>query len=108
CALFFISSLALAYVYAKRAEVTSVVGGGSVIEQTGNGNSVDSEIPGIDSVPSSDDGVPVIGGDDGLPTIESSVPEALQSVDGAQQAAGDAIDDAVEAIEQETPAIPQQ
>ena len=58
CIVFFVSSLSLAYIYAKRAEVNSVVDQPSVLEQVEE----ESEVPVLD-VPDSE-----------LPSIETEVP----------------------------------
>ena len=67
CVVFFISSLTLAYVYAQRAESDSVIGGGSVIEQS-------TEIPLIEGndIPAIDDELPTI--EDNADAIEAEVP----------------------------------
>ena len=86
CAVFFISSLSLAYIYAKRSESASVVTSGSVIAQPTTSIETDNELPTID----------------GLPTIESEVPESSNELPIIESTTGD-----VEALEEETPAIPE-
>ena len=110
CAVFFISSLSLAYLYAKRAESSSVVGGNSVIQS--------SEVPTIDEQePSIDTGVPTIGEDENeAPSTDAEIPsieggEQAAVVDAAEQAVedvSDAANEAVEAVSEEIPAVPEQ
>jgi len=80
CATFFLTSLALAYVYAKRAELNSVVAP-SVIEQQVE----ESDIPTVEvDTPESD--VPVIGADD-IPEVplDASGEVIEQAADAAQE-----------------------
>jgi len=80
CATFFLTSLALAYVYAKRAESNSVVAP-SVIEQQVE----ESDIPTVEvDTPESD--VPVIGADD-IPEVplDASGEIIEQAADAAQE-----------------------
>ena len=78
CAVFFISSLSLAYIYAKRADSSSVVTNGSVIEQTAPVET-DNEIPSIE----------------GLPTIENETTESNSELP------------VIESTEEQAPAIPE-
>jgi len=71
CAVFFISSLSLAYIYAQRNVTTSVVEP-SVIEQ-------ESEVPTIDTVPSVESEVPEVDIESGVPTITDDTSEVLES-----------------------------
>ena len=78
CLVFFVSSLALAYVYAQRADSSSVIGNDSVIEQTIN----------VDDIVPNEGGVPSIPGTEKLPdaSIESEIPfipDAVESIEGA-------------------------
>lgn len=108
CAAFFISSLSLAYVYAKRAESTSVVGAKSVIES--------SEIPSIESeMPTNGSEVPTIEGDaNEALLIDSEVPiiegdsASADSISDAAEEAVDAAADAIDAVSDEVPAIQEQ
>jgi len=80
CATFFLTSLALAYVYAKRAESNSVVAP-SVIDQQVE----ESDIPTVEvDTPESD--VPVIGADD-IPEVplDASGKVIEQAADAAQE-----------------------
>ena len=72
CTVFFLSSLGLAYTYAKRGESSIVES--SVIEQV-------SEIPTID-VPQveSTTEIPVISGDSDIPQVEEAIEEVKQKV----------------------------
>ena len=86
CVVFFISSLALAYVYAQRADSNSVIGSDSVIEQT------------VDIVPIADDVIPSVPGVDNITPTEStdlSVPSIPPTSS-----------DVIEAIEAEAGAVP--
>lgn len=85
CAVFFISSLALAYIYAQRGSSNSVVEP-SVIEQT-----IDSEVPTIDQpeIDADDDSVPVI--DEAEASLESAV---------------EGVSEQLEAVSEEIPAAP--
>ena len=69
CTVFFISSLALAYVYAKRADNNSVVEQSSVIEQTQQVEQ--SEIPSIDDLSTGDE----------VPTIPNAEVDTTQEAD---------------------------
>lgn len=75
CVVFFVSSLTLAYVYAKRAESSSVITSGSVIEQS-------SEIPSIEGseAPSIDNEVPTI--EESVEAIEAEIPAIESAVEG--------------------------
>ena len=93
CAAFFISSLALAYVYAKRAESTSVVGTQSSLVTP----VIESELPTIEGE-----------------AVESDASDNIPVIEGLQEAADDAIEatqesasDAIEAIETEMPVVPE-
>ena len=59
CVVFFITSLALAYIYAKRADISSVVDTGSVIEQSIDASSEESDVPTIENI-ESDSEVPSV------------------------------------------------
>lgn len=92
CALFFISSLTLAYIYSNRNANDSVVGSGSVIQDSTNDAS--QEIPSVD-----DGSVPVIEGD--LQTIPDagSIPEVNsvpEVIEGASEAINEASDSTLE------------
>jgi len=83
CAVFFISSLSLAYVYAKRAELDSVVSGQSVIDSTLDAPAIESELPTIDGeLPTLDQA------DDSdvseIPVIESSAENAAQAAEAIE------------------------
>ncbi|MEM7359506.1 MAG: preprotein translocase subunit SecG [Pseudomonadota bacterium] len=98
CVVFFVTSLSLAYVYAKRAETNSVVQNQSVIES--------SEVPAIeDELPTIEGEVPSVDGE--LPTIDSEIP-VIEGPDGAEEQVQEAANDALEALEQEVPDVPQQ
>ena len=88
CAVFFISSLSLAYTYAKRSESASVVTSGSVIEQSATPVEADNEIPSIE----------------GLPIIESEAPESNSELPVIESSG--AIEE-VESLEEELPVIPE-
>ena len=81
CAVFFISSLSLAYLYAQRADLNSVIEQSVIVP--------DSEIPSLDI------DAPVVEDESTIPSID---------VDEASDAAQDI--DAVEAIEDSVPEIP--
>ena len=70
CAVFFISSLSLAYVYAQRAESSSVVSGASVIEQSSELPSIDNEVPSITPEQAIEGEIPAIEGE--TPQIDSA------------------------------------
>lgn len=72
CVVFFISSLSLAYVYAKRADINSVVENRSVLEQTTE--ELDSEVPTLDNVP-------VEADDSEVPTIEATNEQEVPVID---------------------------
>ena len=74
CATFFISSLALAYVYAQRAETSSVVGGTSVIEQSSEVPVIDNEVPSITAEETIESEIPAIEGE--IPQIDTA--EAIE------------------------------
>ena len=119
CAVFFISSLSLAYVYAQRAESNSVVGEKSVIESS-EIPSIEGEMPTDGSdVPTLENDVNEVIGSDGneVPSIDSEVPiiqggsAATEASDAINDAAGEAVDtaiDAVEAASDEVPTIQEQ
>ena len=113
CLAFFVSSLALAYVYAQRADSSSVIDGDSVIEQTIN----------VDEITPAENGVPTIPGVENLPEVPSesdlpSIPDAANNaveaveevgqdaVEAVQDAAGEVIDAAESAVE-EVPEVPE-
>jgi preprotein translocase subunit SecG len=81
CAAFFISSLALAYVYAKRAEATSVVDNQSSLITP----AVESELPTIEAE-----------------AVETDASGDIPAIEGLQEASSDAI----EAIETQIPVVP--
>ncbi len=88
CTIFFISSLSLAYIYAKRSDSASVVTSGSVIDQSATAVETDNEIPSIE----------------GLPTIESEAPESdseLPIIESTDEVEAD------ESLEEELPVIPE-
>lgn len=93
CAVFFISSLALAYIYAQRGTSNSVVEP-SVIEQ-----SSDSEVPTIETDVSTEGDVPTIEADTSVPSVD--VPESIEA------AADDAVEQ-LEAASEEVPAVPEE
>ena len=93
CAAFFISSLALAYVYAKRAESTSVVDSQSSLVAPLN----QSELPTIEGEAVETD----MSGD--IPVIEGLQEAADDVIDANQESASDVI----EAIETEIPVVPE-
>ena len=109
CLIFFVSSLALAYVYAQRADTSSVIDSDSVIEQTIN----DTEV-----VPTQD-GVPTIPGVENTPETPSeselpSIPNVVETLEEAGQEAIEAVEetasDAIDAVEnaaEEVPAVPE-
>ena len=104
CAVFFISSLSLAYLYAEQAESSSVVVDQSVIDET------DEASPADDSIPSIEGELPAIEGevqsDEGqIPTIEGEVP-AIEDDGAAVKEAGAAAEDAATAIESAAEAVP--
>jgi len=96
CVVFFVSSLALAYVYAQRPGANSVVQGqsGSVIEQT-----VDSELPTVEGeaptaseeLPVVESEIPIVGEIDS-DTAESVKQAADKTVDETQQVSEETID----------------
>lgn len=96
CAVFFISSLSLAYIYAERAESNSVVSESSVIQQESEVPEINGDLPIIEGA----EGAGTTGAESEVPVIESEIPVIEESSDSIQQA--------VEAAEQEIPAIPQQ
>jgi len=100
CVIFFASSLALAYVYAQRADSSSVIGGDSVIEQT------------IDEVVPNNDGVPSIPSVEVVPevSIESELPSIPDAVDNTVDTIQEASSEVIEAVEEtadEVPAVPE-
>ena len=96
CAVFFISSLSLAYVYAKRAESNSVVGS-SVLQQSTEVPSIESEIPTIESdIPSIDSSE--------VPSIDVDTAETVESVENAAAE----IEQSVESAINDVPAVPEQ
>lgn len=98
CVVFFVTSLSLAYVYAKRAEVNSVVENQSVIDS--------SNVPANeDALPTIEGEIPSIEGE--LPTIEGELPIIESSEDAAEQVE-EAANEALDALEQEVPEVPQQ
>ena len=109
CALFFISSLALAYVYAQRADLSSSVLDSSVIEAPAD-NSV---------LPTIDDSVPSIPGIENIPDdADTSVP-SIPAIDGEtvepqgfvpvtpDTAVPEVIQEAVDAVESSVPDVPE-
>ena len=98
CVAFFVSSLSLAYVYAQRAESRSVVGEGSVIEQSADAPALDNELPTIDGVPTADSSIPVIG--DELPVIEAEEADPAAAVESPQDAATDAVEEEIPAAKE--------
>jgi len=104
CVLFFVSSLALAYVYAQRADSSSVIDS-SVIENTEPeiieipaDGSVPS-IPGIENIPDEVEASPVPSIPDAVNQAEDAVPSVPEAVD--------VIEEAVEQIEDTVPAVPE-
>ncbi len=96
CAVFFISSLSLAYIYAKRAENSSVVDSTSVLEQV---QSSESEVPTIDAVPDQSDPASEVPS---LDIPSDDVPEQVEtSVDQAVDAVEEAVDSVEEQVESE-------
>lgn len=90
CIVFFISSLSLAYVYAKRAESNSVVQQESVLDQQ-DVNAAESEVPTLDGVPSGD--------------VESEVPALDAAADAVEEGADDVIDSAEQAVDEASEAL---
>ena len=100
CAAFFISSLALAYVYAQRAESSSVVESQSAVESS----TLESEVPTIEgealNVESSNE-IPSI---EGIQESAENIQQAVEStVDAVQETASDAID----TLEAQAPVVPE-
>jgi preprotein translocase subunit SecG len=112
CVIFFASSLSLAYIYAQRAENSSVVSGGSV--DTEQAAEIDNEIPSIEGVEEANDNeIPVIESE--IPTIESDStenPVPAEAADAAEvvETTAESIEEAVEQATEaeEVPQIPQQ
>ena len=92
CAIFFISSLSLAYVYTKRSQTNSVVKATTPVEQT-----ADSEVPTIGGTSTEDNDIPVIGQqtEDDVPTLEADASDVIE-----------AVEESVGAIE-DIPAVPE-
>ena len=106
CLVFFVSSLALAYVYAQRADTSSVIGNDSVIEQTIN----------VDDIVPNEDGVPSIPGIENIPdaSIESEIPSIPDAVEDTSSAVTETATDVVESVEgaveeaaEQVPAVPE-
>jgi len=71
CVVFFVSSLSLAYIYAKRAENDSVISNTSVLEQVGE--EIESEVPSL-----ADDDLPAVT--DEIPSLDSAEAELENDV----------------------------
>jgi preprotein translocase subunit SecG len=105
CAAFFFSSLALAYVYAQRAESNSVVQSQSALEQSSEAPVVDNEIPTIEGEESQNDTnaseIPVIeAAQDAVEDTQQAVSEVIESTE-------EAVTEAIDAAETEIPAVPE-
>lgn len=104
CVLFFVSSLALAYVYAQRAASSSVIDSSLIetsVEET-IAPTVDlsvPSIPGIENLPDEVDAGAVPSIPDTVEQIEDAVPAVPESED--------IIEEAVEQIEETVPAVPE-
>ncbi len=96
CVVFFASSLALAYVYAQRADSSSVIDNDSFIEET------------IEIVPS-DNGVPTIPGVENIPdaATESDLPSIPNAASDALEVVEEANSEVIEAAADEVPSIPE-
>lgn len=92
CVVFFASSLALAYVYAQRADSSSVIGGDSVIVPTDN---VVPTVPGVEVVPQAPS-----------ESVVPSIPDAALNTDSIQDA-GDAVIEGSEEAVEAVPAVPE-
>lgn len=97
CVVFFVSSLALAYVYAQRAEDSSVVENTSVLDQLEA--TEESEVPVLDA----DNGatgseIPVIdsAAESEVPSLEQQATETAESIEEAVQGAAEEAEQAVE------------
>ena len=110
-AVFFISSLTLAYVYAKRADDSSVIGDSSVVEES----VVESDVPSlpsldgdansdVPSVPVSTDNVSDtnIGLPDVVDTANGIVEESTETVNEATETVTDVAEETQDAIEEMT------
>lgn len=93
CAAFFISSLALAYVYAKRAEPNSVVGTQASLEAPAE----QSELPTIEGEAVEADA----NGD--IPVLEGVQEAANDIIESTQESASETVD----SIEAEIPVVPE-
>lgn len=91
CAAFFISSLALAYVYAQRGEANSVVKPQSVLETA---PSEQSEVPSIEGETDDSADVPAIEG------VQEAANDVIESTE-------ESVSDAVNSIEAEIPVVPE-
>lgn len=72
CAVFFISSLSLAYLYSNRSANDSVIGTGSIIEQ--------SSVPEVETVDTSDNSVPGV-----IEEASNEIPEAVEEIKEAME-----------------------
>lgn len=90
CVIFFASSLALAYVYAQRADTSSVITDESVIETT-----IEDAV-----APTQDESLPAIPGIENIPESTNAVESELPSIP-------EAATEAVDTIEETVPAVPE-
>jgi preprotein translocase subunit SecG len=98
CVVFFISSLSLAYVYAKRADNNSVVQEQSVLDQV-EASSADSEVPMLEASGDENELPEIPGTNEAADAIEDGADNTQEAIEQGADAVEDAVDSAADEVE---------